>query len=250
MKFVKIRSRHPSHDVFRKKILTDVKSVVRFGSQTEVKDCVEINTIEAIKNSSDKLKMKQCFTDNGVKTAKWIKANNNIGDLNFPIVAKNRFGSRGKGNTLIKNKNDFDNWLEGKNLDNYIFEKFYNYNKEYRLHITNEGCFYSCRKMLKHEFRDYPNSWQRHDDNCVWILEQNPQFEKPNNWNDIVQECIKALNAVKLDIGACDIRVQNGDDPKFIIIEINSAPSMGKITTIKYMEELPKIINKKYVDIL
>jgi hypothetical protein len=31
----------------------------------------------------------------------------------------------------------------------------------------------------------------------------------------------------------------------FIVLEINSAPSFGDITAVKYAEEIPKLINKK-----
>ena len=59
----------------------------------------------------------------------------------------------------------------------------------------------------------------------------------------------KALNAVGLDIGACDIKVQSekghdrGGNPEFIILEINSAPSFGENTLIKYEEQLRKMLN-------
>ena len=43
----------------------------------------------------------------------------------------------------------------------------------------------------------------RNDKNCVWILESNPMFDKPSNWQEIVDESVKALHAVGLDVGAC-----------------------------------------------
>lgn len=91
--------------------------------------------------------------------------------------------------------------------------------------------------------------WQRHDDNCVWILEENPSFEKPINWKTIIKDCVNALESLDLDIGAFDIKVQNAkdkkgnvrDNPEYIIIESCSAPSFGEITAKKYREELPII---------
>ena len=265
-----IRSRHPSHSPFRTQLRKlPFRSVIRFGSLTELEDNatlngsrVELNSPEAIKNSSSKLLMKQKFTEAGVKTAKWIIrtqvnfTDEEINDIGFPLVAKSHFGSKGKGNTLLKTQEELDNWITGKNLNNYIFEKYYNYNKEYRLHVTKDGCFYTCRKMLRQEFREHPNSWQRHDDNCVWILEENKNFDKPNNWSEIVEHCVRALKSCGLDFGACDLRVQNNNDveentrksPDFIVIEINSAPSCGIITLEKYKEILPKLLIQKYND--
>lgn len=264
-----IRSRHPSHNGIRKVLKKlPFRSVIRFGSTTELDDAatlngtrIELNSIEAIKNSSSKLKMKECFQSENVKTAQWIKTSSlkdvlQFGNENeYPIVAKSYFGSRGKGNTLLKNQKEVEEFFNNKGSNNsYIFEKYYNYNKEYRLHVTKNGCFYSCRKMLKQDFKDHPNAWQRHDDNCVWILESNDLFDKPNNWNEIVEHCVKALKSCGLDFGACDLRVQNNRDkdgnirsnPDFIVVEINSAPSFGEVTLEKYKEILPQLLIEKY----
>lgn len=274
-----IRSRHPSHKILRTELpLLPFRSVVRLGSTTVLNDTVEnggnrieINKVQAIKNSASKLLMKQCFNRDGVKTAKWCKASEKyeildkgirfllgqndheeFNGLEFPIVAKSLYGSRGQGNTLILNKESLDKWLVGKTLSNYIFEKFYSYSREYRLHITKEGCFYTCRKMLK---QDTPENdrWRRHDDNSVWILESNPDFDKPVNWSSIVEHSVKALNAVGLDIGAVDVKVQSKldnkgnirENPDFIIIEINSAPSFGELTAEKYIIEINKLLIMK-----
>jgi len=272
-----IRSRHPSHAPLRQSMeKLPFRSVIRLGSLTELNDVaskngnrVELNSPEAIKNSSCKLKMKQCFTKEEVKTAEWFTSHNNskttfdifntdkqlfIDDVQYPIVAKAHFGSRGKGNTLIKSKEQFERWMDNKILSNYIFEKYCNFNKEYRLHVTKNGCFYTCRKMLKQEFKDHPNSWQRHDDNCVWILEENENFDKPVNWNEIIEHCVKAVTSCGLDFGACDLRVQNnvdGDGKKrhacdFIVVEINSAPSFGAVTLEKYKTELKNLLIEKH----
>lgn len=276
--YSQIRSRHPSHDVFRnrKELKFPFRSVIRFGSTTELPDTVakggkriELNSTEAIKNSASKLRMKNCFTKSKVKTADWYvhKSNDtfaahdnlkdkdheiNISKLPYPIVAKHHFGSRGNGNYLLNSQQELQNWMKGKDLSNYIFEKFYNYNREYRLHVTKNGCFYTCRKMLK---SDVPKDkrWFRNDSNSVWIVEENEQFEKPINWKVIEEQCVKALEATGLDFGACDVRVQsakNSDGNKrkevdFIIVEINSAPSFGDRTEVEYLKELPKILKEK-----
>jgi glutathione synthase/RimK-type ligase-like ATP-grasp enzyme len=100
--------------------------------------------------------------------------------------------------------------------------------------------------MLK---EDAEERWHRHDMNSVWIMEENELFEKPSNWDLIVEECVKALNAVGLDIGGCDVKVQSeknqdrGGNPEFIILEINSGCSMGSVTLVKYEEQLRKMCN-------
>lgn len=121
---MRLRSRHPSHDVLRKiPIKLPFRSVLRLGSTTEVDGTVndggrilEINSIQGVKNSSDKRKMKDCFTNADVKTAEWyvidnqgrfIKQNErketvSRDNLPYPIIAKHRFGSRGTGERKLK----------------------------------------------------------------------------------------------------------------------------------------------------
>lgn len=262
---LQVFSRHPSHNALREaNIRLPFRALVRFGSTTvpDKKYDVEINSPEAVRISSNKLLMKRKFKQAGIPTAEWwegtqdtinllLKPNKEIQEK-FPIVAKSLHGSRGRGNYLLKTQDDLKAWITGKNLNNYIFEKFYSYNREYRLHVTEDGCFYTCRKMLK---SDTPNEkrWFRNDSNSVWILEENPDFDKPVNWDKIIAACIAGLKAVGLDVAAFDVRVQSAKtgkgevrpEPQFIILESNSAPSMGQITEVRYIEQLPLIAKKK-----
>lgn len=270
---LRVFTRHPSHSSIRNSIRLPFLACLRLGSLTAgtLPYKVEINTPEAIKNSSSKLLMKQCFTRDKVKTADWwIWVNNKLSKvieyndaslikfdanlpIEFPIVAKRHFGSRGEGNTLIKTQEEFDKWKAGKPLERYIFERFHNYTREYRLHVDSEGCFYTCRKMLKEGTPD-DQKWHRHDSNSVWIMEENPSFDKPSNWASIVEHSVKALKAVGLDVGAIDLKVQSAKDhkginrkePEFIVIEINSAPSFGDVTVLKYKQQIPIIAKRKY----
>lgn len=300
-----IRSRHPSHSPLRTELAKlPFKSVVRLGSTTELPDTVtnggnrlEVNTVEAIETSSDKLLMKQAFTQAGVVTCDWgyfedvcwfdpfddmvdekdgnlyafivtidgdVLSNYNerndkghylnCEELKFPVVMKHRFGSRGTGNTLISSLEDLKAFVTSHEdrLDDYLMESYFSGTREYRLHLTEEGCFYTNRKMLKAATPE-DKRWYRNDSNCVWIVEENPQFDKPVNWQTIVHECVHALKATGLDVGAIDLRVQSTKDkngnvrenPEFQIIEINSAPSFGEGTTHHYLEVLPQILRAK-----
>lgn len=276
----RVLSKHPSHSDFRSQlpIIKGVNYVVRFGSSTELNDTVvkggnriEINPVKGIKNSANKLLMKQCFTRAKVKTANWGKATdvdhinsgaiqfrtdeNGCEGLEYPIIAKSLYGSRGEGNYKLDNQAALEQWMKGKNLNNYIFEKFYTYTREYRLHVSKNGCFYACRKMLKEGTPDN-QKWSRHDDNCVWIVEENEQFDKPVNWKSIVSDCVKAIQEIGLDVGAFDVKVQsskdskgrNRENPEYILIEINSAPSHGERTCVEYVKEVTKLIKEKYIN--
>lgn len=266
--YSRIRSRHPSHDQLRRnsELRFPFRSIIRFGSKTDDPnsksnggEILEINTVEAIKNSSSKLRMKQCFNLDGVKTPKWYKildletiesvdTGKKISitskNLKYPLIGKHIFGSRGNGIYYIQNSKELKEFLYNHKIENYIIERYMNYSREYRLHVSENGCFYTCRKMLK---IDGENRHIKNDSNCAWFLEENEQFDKPSNWDDIVNECVKALKSVGLDIGACDVRVQSSDkkNPDFTVIEINSAPSFGKRTKTEYIDIIKHILPLK-----
>lgn len=252
MAYLKIRSRHPSHDILRGKIKVGKRNMVfRLGSNTPMPGAIDINSADACMNSANKRVMKVRFTENQVKTAVWTFPQN-VEEVNTfinqnelrdkKVIIKSLRGSRGRGLYLLENGSEAAAWFNQRGFGGHIIEKYYNYTKEYRLHVSKEGCFYTCRKMLKTEAQE---RWYRNDSNCVWIMEENPMFEKPSNWAEIVEHCVKALNATELDLGACDVRVQSeriGRVPEFIICEINSAPSFGDVTAEKYIQELTKIV--------
>jgi hypothetical protein len=270
---VRLRTRNFTAEALREKLYTTFfpkLAVVRLGSLTPVeeitgiRDVIEINKPEAIEISRDKKLMKEAFTKVGVKTANWWIYNNgefsfqttgesiskSINALEYPILSKSRTGQGGSGNTLHRDQKSLEDWMKGKNLSNYIFEEFYNYAREYRLHVTQEGTFLVWRKMRKSDAKD---RWYFNSDNCVWIGEENPLFDKPINWDDCIQQCVLALKSVGLDIGAVDIRIQSSEDKDgnkrktcdFIVLETGSAPALGTVGSEFYYKEIVKLINKK-----
>lgn len=247
-----ILSRHPSHNVLRRALpMMGIRSVIRLGSETQLNDGkrrIEINSVEAVRNSASKLRMKQRFTEAGVKTAEWIsgrdggQAVRNWCTARFPIIAKGIFGSRGRANTKIDTIGQLDSFLKGKDLGNYIFEAFFDGSREYRFHISNNGVFLTWRKLRRNDTPD-EQRWFFNNSNCNWVSEAHELYNKPSTYNEIGRECVKALNAVGLDIGGCDVRVNKKGE--FKIIEINSACSLAEQTATAYKKELTNILNNK-----
>lgn len=267
-----LRTKNTSADILRaanKEFpLLPFRSVIRLGSTTDFPDSVsnggsrkEINTVKSIENSRSKLLMKQCFDDASVRSATWfthitkddskfyLHNKDVVIPIFYPILAKKIFGQKAKGMIKIDDETMLIEHLSQSN-SGYYYERFHNYSKEYRLHVSKNGCFYTNRKMLK---QDADIRWYRNDSNCIWYLEDNEHFDKPINWKEIEEHCVKALHSVGLDVGACDVRVQSSKNPEgrtrdvidFIIIEINSAPAFGTITGEKYVAEITKLLIEK-----
>lgn len=278
----RVRSRHGTHDSIRGKLgFYPKRCVIRLGSTTPTgrifpdvpaSSIIEINPVEGVKNSANKRLMKTAFTKAGVKTAPWFVYQNNhwvkvIGVLDngqiivqnaapeFPVVSKHVYGSRGTGNAYHEDQAHLDRWTRGKStqeLENYIVEEYFTGVREYRLHTSKNGCFYTNRKMLKNDTPE-AERWYRNDDNSVWIMDTNPAYDRPRNFAQIEADCVKALHAMNLDVAAFDVRVQSARDkkgkvrenPDYIILESNSAPSFGTVTVQKYLAALPSLIKAK-----
>ena len=218
--------------------------IIRFGSTTpsRLKSRVELNTVQAIKNCSDKFLMKQLFAKAGVASPKFYTSQEIVkAAVEFPIVKKLKFRSRGNGMVLVESRKQLDAILAStSNKAGIYFEEFFDSAREYRLHVSNLGCFYTCRKLRK---KDAKERWYFNSRNSSWIIESNPLFEKPATWNEIVKECQKGLKALGMDFAAFDVRVTKKG--KFSIIEANSAPSFGKTTLKKYLEHIPLLVKNK-----
>lgn len=247
---LKVLSRHPSHDVFRNNdnLQFKVPVLFRLGSTTNVDETkyrVHINSVAAIQRSSNKLLMKQCFDGGRVPTTQWTADIEQAKTFEFPIVAKHVSGSRGSGNYKLDTVEQLNNWAKRGNrtLDNYIFEKFVNTSKEYRIHVSINGVFLAWRKLRKNDTPEN-QKWFFNNINCNWIGQNNELFDTPKNWNEICKAAQAALQSVGLTVGAVDVRVQSNKkkNPEFYIIEINSAPSMSPITTERYITELNRIV--------
>lgn len=256
---LRILSRHPSHAILRRRIplLNNTGAVLRLGSTTSDNSEIQINTVQSVKNSSDKIKMKQIFKEAGVNSPEFYLDISELEDYNFerPLLAKRTYRSKGAGMEKIDTKEQFDSFIESKitnneyNLKNpYYFEVFYNYTKEYRIHVSEVGgYFYTNRKMLKTEAE---NRWFRNDSNSVWMLETNELFDKPETFDNIVNDCQKAREALELSICSFDVKVNKKGD--WVILEGNSASSFGdtentiSIVGTKYQLELIKILHNRW----
>ena len=69
--------------------------------------------------------MKECFDSHGVKTCKWWDGKNNLPDeINFPLVAKLKNGSRGRGMIFIENQEQLDNVGNNSTFETVFYRKY------------------------------------------------------------------------------------------------------------------------------
>lgn len=119
------------------------------------------------------------------------------------------------------------------------------YAREYRLHCTQTECFMSWRKLRR---SDAEERWFFNSANCNWVGEDHELFDRPSNWDLIVEDCKKAMVATGLDIGSFDVRIQSSSKstPEYIIVEVNSAPALGEQGVQIYKTKIQELIYKLY----
>ena len=254
-KWVRIRTKNATARPLRKSMLCEDWAVVRLGSRTPIEEIfpyrrnpIEINEVSAIENSRSKIKMKECFAKKKVPQAQWWQTLStvNLKELPYPIVAKRVYGFQGRGMSLLKDEGEFRTWLDTHvDLSGWIFEKFYNYAREYRCHVARGiGVFLSWRKL---RLKTATERWFFNSQNCEWYGENHKLFDQPKCWDAMCKAAVLALESTGLDLGAVDIRVQSNkqDNPQFIVCEINSAPALGYEGVVEYRKVIKKLIENK-----
>ncbi len=134
---------------------------ITIGRFLKEKGIKVINDPEAMVTAKDKFKTHILLSNNNINTpktlfpgSKKIKYNDIIKILGFPFIAKNNFGSRGKGVKLIQTKEKY--FKIRKNKD-YIFQEYIKstYGKDLRVYVL-DGEVLGCvqRNAVKNdEFR-------------------------------------------------------------------------------------------------
>jgi len=259
---VRIRTKNPSSNPLRKAILVPCLAVCRLGSRTPTSEIfpramhkvIECNTVEAVENSRDKLRMKaRFFTIPEFKQATWYHGRFDVNTIkehfhinkneDYKLVGKAICGFQGKGMVLIENDEQLTEFCRTHTPQYFFIELFYNYGREYRLHATQNEVFLSWRKLRTNDAKE---RWFFNSHNCRWVGEGNQLFNKPSNWNQLCDAAVSAMRATTLDIGACDIRVSSTDTTQFIVCEINSAPALGEEGIEAYREQIRKVLINKY----
>lgn len=261
-RLVRIRTKNFTSESLRGSLYFPTRSIVRLGSTTQTKRIfpnsfgkyriLEVNSVDAVNNSRDKLLMKQCFDKAEIKHAKWwtwegfqkVSSQKETGACHDKLVAKLRNGFKGHGMALLDDEATLRKWASQREMSNYIIEHYYNYAREYRLHCTQKECFLAWRKLRRNGEEE---RWFFNSENCNWVGWQHKLFDRPSNWDKIVEHCLKAMKTTGLDLGAVDVRVQSSgnEDPDFIICEVNSAPALGEVGVDMYRAQIVRILNNK-----
>src|SRR3990167_4179275 len=184
-----------------------IDTLIRWGSLREA-DCVdEINTVEAIKLASNKLKCRKVLADAGIPVP-------HLGEDRFPCIGRFRYHSGGKNFFVCQTPYDVE---RAKRNGAVYFQQVYPKGKEYRVHIgkNNNGGF---------EFIHLGRGERR---------------------LDIIELAKKTVEVLGLDFGAVDIGSNPiyPDYPECVVFEVNTAPALEGYSIQKYVEYFEELLD-------
>ena len=217
--------------VFRKttnkRLKTDV--VLRWGS-TETFDRLstrlELNTLDAVTNASNKLLMMQNLVGANIKTPNIKFDLNNTENLD-------EFRDR-SGNFYVRGANDqvrYTNTLQTG--DKYVSTPIKDKKREYRVHVFNGEVIALYEKIPNEEgiklFKSFNCHFELKDaSNCLLTLVDQ-------------QKCIDAVNALGLLFGGVDMVRSKGKNT--YVIEVNSAPALNSTNIDRYVDKITDYVN-------
>lgn len=236
------RTPHKSAKVLKLNNRKGIKVMVRHGASKKAilkgaKFPFEINSIQAIARNANKAKMKEIFIENGISTPECFdntpENRQKFKDAGWNVVYKLRNHHRGIGMELLSLK-EIDK-LAAPQYNNGLIERRINVSREWRVHCCvklNE--FYPLEKRRRHSAQ---GAAVRNIETCVF----REKFDEPANWQDALDLCKKALEAIGLDTGGVDLAMT--PQGKFYVIETNSGPSLGEKSAAWYQDKYNKLID-------
>lgn len=215
---------------------------LRFGSTTPLVSkfkYFELNSIEGVRMSSNKIIMKRIFDEQNIHHSNWISSDNPHLIINFfnkykMLIAKHKRSSQGKDIYYIDTLESLMELLKTVNIKDFVFEKYCFFPSEYRVHVDKDhGCFYACKKVLK---EDAEVEWHKHFNNSTFVR-VTEEHVLPQCWDELIKECQMICKAMNMHILCFDILCCDND---FIIVETNSAPALATYGLTYYSNHIQK----------
>lgn len=214
------------------------KVVVNWGCSTlpeEVEKCMIVNEAKYVKIASNKLSFFNYvkdkisipeFTTDKDEARKWVEEGKVV------LGRTTLTGHSGQGIYIMEDLNTFDKTYHGSFK---LYVKYIPKKDEYRVHVVEGEVIDVRRKALRQDVHKESANWKvrTHATGFNFVKEG---FETPQA---VLEESIKAVEAVGLHFGAVDV-VWNAFYEKAFILEINSAPGLEGSSVVTYQKAFEK----------
>ncbi len=207
--------------------------VLRWGSTESfprLTSRVELNTLEAVKNASDKLVMMQKLVEAGIPTPEISFRFDNSTYFNDLRNEEGKFYVRGANQEVRYT----DSVRPG---DLYVSKAVPNKRREYRVHVF-DGKVMEIYEKVPNEGNENARICKAH--NCSFQLrnKDNCRLSLADQ-----QVCIDAVNALGLTFGGVDCLRDR--DQNIFISEVNSSPALNSLNIERYFEKIMEYYNAR-----
>ena len=211
-----------------------VRNLIRYGSEKDFRSIGrELNTFHAIDMASDKFRAREAIDNQGIRVPHYSHDPN---DLQFPIIGRPKRHYKCLNFHYYENREalerDYD--LDRKIRDGFYFQERIPQKKEYRIHMFQGD---PMRIQVKYRRTSFPDPIKR-GMKFGWGF----KIREYRSTSEILLDmCKNAMEAVSLDFGAIDAIL--GEDNKFYILEINTAPGLNDSGASLYANKIAGWIN-------
>jgi len=207
-----------------------VDFLIRWGNTTPKETGKVLNKAKAILTSSNKPEALKILREKGLSVLPEC-------DYIFPCVGRTKYHTGGSGFFSCRNERDV---RIARRKGAVYFTRFYPKTREFRVHVgSGKVLLFSEKEGNKHKiiWNKAKNGFTfRHLARHMWI--------EDSLLMEIQRASKQAVEALGLDFGAVDILAypRYGNFPQFVILEVNTCPSLSPLALEKYLEYFRNII--------
>ncbi len=204
----------------------DNSIIIRWGTRESIYPANSIiyNKATAIGNATDKLMSRQLFAEKGVSAPRLL---NQVDDYKEGIIIARPFiHSKGRNFVVLNNKQELENhWRDG-----WYYSEFVDKVREFRVHVGHSKVL---AVMEKHNPNNGNLAWNRAQNDTEPFTRIKQAETDEQNLLSVLQEGIKAVNALGLDMGGVDVLLdKNG---VAYVLEVNTAPTLNSSPKVAEM---------------
>lgn len=196
----------------------DNSIIIRWGTreQIDTTNSIIYNKASAIENATNKAVSRKIFIDKGVSTPTLL---NNVEDYKGGIIIARPFiHSKGKNLVVLNNYTELVNhWRKG-----WYYSEFIDKQREFRVHCGHGKVL---ALMEKTKPSNSSIAWNRAINDTEPFKRITQAESDEQNLIHILKEALKAVEALKLDMGGVDIMLDKNNIP--YVLEVNTAPTLN-----------------------
>jgi len=207
-----------------------VDFLIRWGNTTPCETGKVLNKAKAISQASDKKRALRILRENGLPV---LDECDNI----FPCVGRTRYHMGGNGFFFCRNTRDV---RRARRKGAVYFNRFYPKTREFRVHIgSGKVLLFSEKEGNKHKI-----IWNKRKNGFTFRHLSRSEWFNDSLLMAIQKASKQAVDCLGLDFGAVDVLSdpKYGNFPQFVILEVNTSPSLSPLALQKYLEYFKKFI--------